>query len=97
MHGDGKRVVVACGAGGVLVWGISPLDATAFHAQDYDAVVSAVAVDPAGKRFATAAWDLTARLWDLETGEALRTFSGHRGWLEDVAFDHAGTRLATAV
>jgi WD40 repeat protein len=37
---------------------------------------TAVAVYAGGRRAISASWDLTLRLWDLETGAALATFGG---------------------
>ena len=38
--------------------------------------VSAVAVTPDGSRAVSASYDSTLKVWDLETGEILSTFSG---------------------
>ena len=40
--------------------------------------------------------DRTIRLWDAETGESLRTLTGHRGYIFAVAFDPAGYILASS-
>ena len=38
----------------------------------------------------------TARVWDAATGEELFTLTGHTDWVVGVAFNHDGTRIATA-
>lgn len=39
--------------------------------------------------------DHTARLWDVETGEELRRFPGHKAWVTSVAFSPDGNRALT--
>ncbi len=59
-----------------------------------DGPVEAVAVSPDGRYFASGDWDGKAKLWDLETGEIVHTFS-HGQFVHAVAFDASGGRLAT--
>jgi WD40 repeat protein len=58
--------------------------------------VNELAFSQDGRRLATAGGDGTARVWDLGSGELLRTFSGHTGPVTSVAFSPGGGRLATA-
>lgn len=39
---------------------------------------------------------VSARLWNIETGELLQTFSSHSNDVQDVAFSHDGKWIATA-
>ncbi|WP_396230063.1 WD40 repeat domain-containing protein, partial [Frankia sp. CpI1-P] len=55
-----------------------------------------MAFSPDGSMLATAAADGTARLWDVATGQPLRTLTGHNGSVWSVAFSPDGTLLATA-
>ena len=45
-------------------------------------LVNSALFSPDGSRVITASWDGTARLWDVKTGAALTTFSGHTAWLD---------------
>src|SRR5262249_25595991 len=56
--------------------------------------VWAMAFSPDGKRLATAGHDQSIRLWDLATGEELRTFHSYLVW--KLAFSPDGKRLAYA-
>jgi WD40 repeat protein len=58
--------------------------------------VHAVAFSPDGGRLATASADLTARVWDLATGEELLAVVGHDGPVMAVGFSPDGARLVSA-
>ena len=55
-----------------------------------------VVFSPDGTRLASASDDMTVRLWDVETGEALQTLEGHSSAVTHVVFSPDGTRLASA-
>ena len=54
------------------------------------------AFSPDGKTIATASVDLTARIWDVDTGQERRLFIGHTGSVSSAAFSPDGKRLLTA-
>jgi WD40 repeat protein len=58
--------------------------------------VDGVAFSPDGKRLATASWDHTAKVWDVESGKELLTLRGHSNGVYGVAFSPDGKHLATA-
>jgi hypothetical protein len=58
------------------------------------AAVIGVALSPDSARLATSGKDNRARLWDLATGNAIRTFAGHQSTVWGIAFSPDGT-LAT--
>ncbi|MEW6269955.1 MAG: hypothetical protein AB1689_11740, partial [Thermodesulfobacteriota bacterium] len=45
---------------------------------------------------ASASDDRRIRIWDLESGQTVRTLSGHGGWVVGLAFSPDGTRLISA-
>jgi WD40 repeat protein len=58
--------------------------------------VLTVAVSPDGTLLASGGRDNTVRLWDLQSGELLRTLEGHQDLVEMVAFSPDGSRVASA-
>ena len=57
--------------------------------------INDVCFTPDGKRLITAGEDPTAKLWDVETGEELRSYVGHIGEVRSVAVSPDGKTLAT--
>ena len=64
-------------------------------ATDEIPVVTSVAIHPTAELLATAGDDHLVRLWNLQTGELLRTLRGHGDWVTCVAFCANGERLVT--
>ena len=57
--------------------------------------VTSVAFSPDGKQVLTGSEDKTARLWDAQSGKALRTFTGHSEEIKSVAFSPDGKQVLT--
>ena len=45
---------------------------------------------------ASASWDNTIKLWDVEKKTEIKTLRGHDDTVTSVAFNHNGTMLASA-
>jgi WD40 repeat protein len=57
--------------------------------------VTEIDISRDGKYLATASDDMTARVWDLATGETIHIFSGHTDAVTSVAFSPDGKYLVT--
>ena len=58
--------------------------------------VNAVAVSPLGGVAASAGFDMTVRIWNLETFEEIKVFEDHSNYVWRVAFSDDGKLLASA-
>lgn len=61
------------------------------HAKD----INALSLAPNDSVFATASYDKTCKIWDVETGESKATLAGHKRGLWDVSFCQYDKLLAT--
>ncbi|MEL7034993.1 MAG: NB-ARC domain-containing protein [Cyanobacteria bacterium J06592_8] len=62
-----------------------------FHT--HQGIIWSLALSPDGKILATAGEDFTVKLWDLQTGECLKSFSHHTNCVRTVAFSNSGKWL----
>ncbi len=51
---------------------------------------------PDGKRVVTASMDITAKIWDAQSGALLVDLKGHNGWVYTANFSADGKRVVTA-
>ncbi|MEL6352187.1 MAG: NB-ARC domain-containing protein [Cyanobacteria bacterium J06627_28] len=57
--------------------------------------VCSVAFSPDGTQLVSGSADRTIKLWDVATGECLKTLEGHSNWVMSVAFSPDGTQLVS--
>jgi len=58
--------------------------------------LTSIAFNAAGDQFVTSSFDLTARLWDANTGEHLAVLRGHEDTVAHAAFSPDNSRIVTA-
>ena len=97
--GNARRAPRRLGFGGQYAAGLGPGERpNAAHARrPYELRSAAVAVTPDGRRAVSASWDDTLRVWDLESGQKIRTLVDHTVWAHSVVVTLEGPVLAVAV
>lgn len=85
--------VVSVAFNQIILFDINTLEPILEMEQPNRAIVNAVAVTYNGRQAVTGSLDGNVVLWDLQTGEPLQTFSGHRGSVNDVVFSPDGNQI----
>jgi hypothetical protein len=86
-----KEIVVRESAGGGVRWRIATTERRLYGSWGVP-----IAFTPDGRRLALLGEGFDVRVWDVESGQILQTFAGHRHGLTSVAFAPDGRTLATA-
>ena len=58
--------------------------------------VQSAAFSPDGKKIVSASEDYTVKVWDVQTGECIRTLKGHEEYVQSAAFSPDGKRIVSA-
>ena len=64
--------------------------------EEHTDIIASVAFRPNGVMLASASWDQTVRLWNVNTGRLLHTLTGHTNEVMSVTFSPDGQTLASA-
>ncbi|MBE9160390.1 WD40 repeat domain-containing protein [Nodosilinea sp. LEGE 06152] len=91
-----RRILVSCGQDGLVkVWDVD--SGECLHTMtEHLGMCWALAMHPAGDRFATSSFDHTVKIWHIATGTCLHTLRGHTAEVCGVHFSPDGQLVATA-
>jgi formylglycine-generating enzyme required for sulfatase activity/Tol biopolymer transport system component len=92
---DGKQALSG-NAVGLTLWDVET--GAVLRRMDFESTnksVLTVAFSPDGKRAVTGGGDRVVRLWDLASGTAIRTLTGHLGSVMSVTFSPDGSQIAS--
>jgi WD40 repeat protein len=89
---DGRWLAVGSSVGVYVYEAATLREARRFET---DAPAPVVAFSPDGRLLASGSGDKTVIVWDVGTGERVRTLEGHTDWVHSVAFSPDGRLLAS--
>ncbi len=80
----------------IRLWNVTsgtelPVSPLIGHSND----VSSLALSPDGSLLASGSWDSTIIIWNITSGQKIRTLIGHEGYVNSVAFSPGGELLAS--
>ncbi len=84
-----RLVTVACVVWSLQIWWLSP-----FTRSPDPIGIASLTFTPDGKKFASAGFDRTLKLWDVATGEELLRFEGFSGTVCQPRFSRDGWALS---
>jgi len=80
--------------GSAHIWNVDTNTITAL--KGHNGPVWSVAFNSNGRQVVTASGDMTARVWDAESGQLVQTFKGHSNWVFSAAFTADDKHVVTA-
>lgn len=97
---DGRSLAVGSGPpsrfGDIKLVDVASGQITREWVEVHSDTVLSVRFSPDGRMLASGAADKLCRLWNVESGEAIRSFEGHTHHVMSIAWQDSGQRLATA-
>jgi WD40 repeat protein len=93
VSGDGRRAMTACGSGVLKVWDLDNGDNSRSFVHEPEAERVSITADG---RLGISASSKAVKVWDLETGRALRTLDGPGARVLGLAISPDGRRIAVA-
>ena len=83
---DGSRIAIAVKDNNIIVWNSNFQDFNALTIHGHEYRINDIVFSNNGKYLATSSIDKTLKLWDLNTGEILKSFEFTNDWITKIAF-----------
>jgi len=83
---DGSRIAIAVKDNNIIVWNSNFQDFNALTIHGHEYRINDIVFSNNGKYLATSSIDKTLKLWDLNTGEILKSFEFTNDWVTKIAF-----------
>lgn len=90
---DGQSIAAASADGTVTLWSLTGAVRQTLQTGNW---VTSLALGRNGEWLAVSSRDRTVQLWNVATGQQLKTFAGHSGFVNSVAFSASDQLLASA-
>ena len=86
MSPDGSKIAIAIENNNIIIWNsnFEDYNVITFHSHEYR--VNDLEFSDDGKYLATSSIDKTLKLWDLNTGEVLKSIEFSNDWVTRIAF-----------
>ena len=81
--------------GGIMLWELATGELARRFGFEHRKEVAALAFSPDSHYIASGSYDHTVKLWDVATGNELRSFLGHTRWVSSVAFSPDGLHIVS--
>ncbi|KAF2156272.1 WD40 repeat-like protein [Myriangium duriaei CBS 260.36] len=92
---DDRKLVSACGGGGLKIWDSNKGDLIK-QLLGHSSAINDVRFTPSGRMVISASDDGTARVWNAISGQLIHQFTGHKDSVNAACFSPDEQRIATA-
>jgi len=93
---DGKQIVSCDGSGEIKVWDAADVNEAITSVRHGNNWMHSVSFSPDGKQIVSVMYDdRMIKVWDVETGSEIFTFSGHKGGVSYAAFSPNGKHIVS--
>jgi WD40 repeat protein len=90
---DGKRIISYSWDPGFQIWDLESGVQVGETWEDNDFGVTAIALSPDGKKVASGSSDGAVKLWNIDTGKVIKTWTGHIKEVRSVSWSSDGGRV----